>query len=111
MATVLTDIAVEGSTFVVTCAFSDEDGISVIPNADVSWRLIDSVGAQISSGTVSPAASVDILLSGPDLSIEKPMDKLHWVTLVVSTTYDGALGDDLPMVDVVEFQVRNIFDT
>lgn len=111
MATTLTTIATEGSTYVVTCAFYDEDGGAEIPTSDVTWRLLDDKGNEISTGSESAAASVDIVLSGDDLAVDDQYRELHWVNLVVSTTYDSTLGSDLPLVDVVKFQIRNILDT
>jgi len=111
MATTLTSIATEGSTYVVTCAFADEDGDATIPTSAVAWRLLDERGNEISTGSEAAAASVDIILSGDELAIDNTTRELHWVTLVVSTTYDSTLGSDLPLVDTVKFQIRNIFDT
>lgn len=107
----LTEIATENSTFAATCTFADEDGSAVTPASAVVWRLLDDKGNELSNGSESAAASVDIVLTGSDLAISNTTRELHWLTLVVATTYNSSLGSGLALVDTAKFQCRNIFDT
>ncbi len=107
----LNDIATEGSTFVATCTFTNEAGESITPASAVLWRLLDNKGVELSNGTESAGSSVDIVITGADLAIDNITKELHWLTLVVSTTYDGTLGNGLALVDTAKFRCRNIFDT
>ncbi len=69
MPATLTTNAVEKSTYIVTAAFTDEDGDAVTPNAGLVWTLTDMNGVVINSRedvSISPDTSVDIVLSGND---------------------------------------------
>ena len=97
MATLLTARAIEGSTYVVTIPFTDEDGDAVTPTA-ITWTLTDEDGQVVNSRheeVVTPASSIDIVLSGNDL----PADgHLVWMLyLLVEALYDSTLGSDLPL--------------
>lgn len=108
---VLTDIATEGSTFVATCTFENEAGESITPASDVTWRLLDDKGNELANGTESAGLSVDIVLTSTDTAIDNTTKELHWLTLVVATTYNSTKGSGLSLVDVAKFQCRNIYDT
>jgi hypothetical protein len=98
MATVLTVEAVEGSTYVVTAAFTDEDGDLVVPNS-VSWTLTESDGDVVNGRqdvSETPASSVDILLQGDDL-LAKPAGG-GYLLMTVTADYDSALGSGLPLI-------------
>ena len=107
MPTDLTDMAVDQSTFVVACAFTDEDGDAVTPNLIV-WSLTDDDGAAINArsdvAVAVPAASIDIVLSGDDLKYSDGPIRV----LTVEATYDSTLGTDLPLRDSVRFAVADL---
>jgi hypothetical protein len=100
MAATLTPNALEDSTYVVTAAFTDEDGIAVVPNT-VTWSLKDKEGSVInekSAESETPASSVDIVLSGNDLDPGSPDSDVGVILLTVTADYDSALGSGLPLI-------------
>ena len=108
MITIRDITATEGSTVVATCTFTSEAGDSVIPASDVLWKLVDPSWTELDSGTVSAAASVDIVISSISLSIE--VREVVWLTLIVETTYDSANGTGLPLVEHCRFPCYNLLD-
>lgn len=106
MATALTVDAVERSTYVITLSFTDEDGEDEIPTS-ITWTLTDADGAVINEledevvGT--PAAEVEIVLSGADLQVGAAS-----VTRVftVEAVYDSDLGAGLPLTGSATFTVE-----
>ena len=100
MAITLEPNALEDSTYVVTAAFTDEDGIAVVPNT-VTWSLKDKSGAVINERTAiseTPASSVDIVLTDDDLVPGTPDSDVGVILLTVTAPYDSALGSGLPLV-------------
>ena len=100
MAITLEPNALEDSTYVVTAAFTDEDGIAVVPNT-VTWSLKDKSGTVINERTAvdeTPASSLDIVLSGDDLDPGAPDSDVGLILLTVTAPYDSALGAGLPLV-------------
>lgn len=102
----LTTKAVERSTYVVTVAFSDEDGNAVTPDS-ITWTLSDTSGNVINSRSdVSisvPAASNDIVLSGADLAI--PRWRFLGRVLTIEAVYDSDAGSNLPFKDEITFDI------
>ena len=97
MATLLTARATEGSTYVVTVPFEDEDGNPVVPKT-VTWTLTDGDGQVVNSRhevIETPAASLDIVLTDGDLPADGYLVRMLY--LLVEATYDSALGSDLPL--------------
>lgn len=100
--------AVEESTYVITVSFTDESGAAVAPNAGLAWTLTDINGTIInarSAVAITPAESVDIVLSGDDLALSGD-NAQRLVT--VQGTYDSSLGADLPLKEEVHFTVRGL---
>ena len=100
MATTLEVKALEDSTYVVTAAFTDEDGSAVVPNT-VTWSLKDKSGTVVNERTAvdeTPASSVDIVLSGDDLDPGTPDSDVGVILLTVTAPYDSALGSGLSCV-------------
>ena len=105
----LTTVANEKSTFVITVAFTDEDGDPVIPKTGLNWSLTDLNGAAVNSKTavaITPAATVNIVLSGADLALTDGRDTYRILT--VEGTYDSLLGNSLPLKDSVRFLIKNL---
>ena len=104
--TILSTKAVERSTYVVTIAFSDEAGSAVVPDS-ITWDLTDTSGNVVNSrlavAIALPAASVDIVLSGVDLAIQRP--GILGRVLTIEAVYDSDSGDDLPFKDEIRFQM------
>jgi hypothetical protein len=107
MPTTLTAKANDKSTYVVTVAFTDEDGVAAIPTA-INWTLTNSVGAVINSrsnvSVATPATSVDILLGALDLDYDEGRRRV----LTIQATYNSSLGTGLPLKDQVEFAIDNL---
>ena len=98
--------SLERSTYVVTVAFTDEDGTAVTPDS-ITWDLTDSQGNAINSRTsvaiAVPAASNNIVLSGADLAIPRPGDL--WRIMTIEAVYDSSMGSNLPFKDEITFEV------
>ena len=100
--------AKDGSTYVVTADFTDEDGVAVIPNS-IEYKLTDINGSVIngkSAEAVTPASSVEIVLSGLDLQREN--GEYFYVT--ITADYDSSLGNGLPLVDQGRFSVADFVE-
>lgn len=93
----------EQSTVGISVSFLDDEGAASTP-LSVSWRLTTDRGVEIATGTETPAETVLIVLSGAALSYTASQGAKR--ELVVTGTYDSAtLGDGVPYVHVIEFQV------
>lgn len=96
--------AIEKSTIVYTVSFTNEDGASVVPNT-VVWTLSDSSGAIINGRqdvSVTPAASVDIVLTGDDLEINSSDLSRN---LTIEADYDSAAGTGLALNSEYSFNI------
>lgn len=112
MPVVMSTQAVEESTYVVTAAFTDENGDAVIPNV-INWTLTDIKGNIIncrdSVSVASPAASITIILQGEDLGIDESYEEgAVRRILTLEATYDSNLGSNLPLKDSMTFTVVNL---
>ncbi len=105
---ILTSLALEESTYVITASFTDEDGAAVVPNtATVTWTLTDLDGTVInlrSAVAVSSASTITIVLSGDDLSL-LVSDDSGVRKVLVQAQYDSSIGSDLPLNDEVQFTI------
>lgn len=109
MPSILTTTVTEESTCVITAAFTDDAGASVVPNS-LTWTLTDGDGTIINSRdgvTISPDSSVDIVLSGDDLAVGGASDDLIRY-LLVEGTYDSDAGSNLPIKDQVRFVISDL---
>lgn len=110
MPTTLTTKATEESTYVITAAFTDEDGSAVTPKDGTVWSLYDRGGNVINSRqdvAIVAATSVDIVLSGDDLQITGVSDD-GVRKLTIEGTYDSSLGSDLPLNDECTFSIEDL---
>jgi hypothetical protein len=101
-------LVLERSTVALATSFRDEAGELVTPT-EIKWALTDGDGNVVNDRAavdVAPASQVTVVLSGDDLALAAGDDGRRQV--VVRATYDGTLGDDLPIVGVLEFTVRNV---
>lgn len=108
MPATLVSKAVEESTYVITASFTDEDGNAVEPEAGLTWSLYDKYGNVINERedvTLTPATSVDIVLSGDDLALTSNDSGVRKLT--VKGTYVSDLGT-LPLKDEVTFVVADL---
>ena len=110
MPTTLTTNAVEQSTYIITAAFTDEDG-----NAEdvktLTWSLTDGHGNVINSRSdvtvTAPGSSENIVLSGDDLALFGDDDDGARV-VTVEATYDSDNGSDMPLKDKCSFTVVDL---
>jgi len=106
MATNLTVSAVEESTYIVSAAFTDEDGTAVTPST-VTWTLTDMDGTIINSRedvSETPASTVYIVLTGDDLAVTGTRTR----TVTVSATYDSTYGTGLSLKAAAVFNLENL---
>jgi len=100
--------AIEESTYIITITFRDEDGNAVVPN-ELTWSLTNESGVAINSRTdvaiATPAASVDVVLSGDDLT-QTPAGT--FLVFTIEGTYDSDAGANLPLKDQAKFHVDNL---
>ena len=113
MPTKLSDKAVEGSTFTIRAEFYEKlpDGTRnpIVPNAPLVWSLKEKDGTVVNSRSaepLTPASSVDIVMSGADLALSGNHPVKRFVT--ITGTYNGVAGNDLPLIDEVNFQIYNL---
>jgi hypothetical protein len=111
MPTYLTTTAEEESTYLISAAFTDENDVAVVPDT-ITWTLTDADGNVINSredvSVSSPAASVDIVLSGDDLGLQAGETGDVVRILTIEATYDSDAGDDLPLKDKATFIIKNL---
>lgn len=102
--------APENGTFGIQCDFVEKTpagNIPFTPNLGLKWSLTDSKGQVINNRTevpITPDQSVIIVLSGLDLALAGG-PAIRYV--LVEGTYDGTLGNDLPVIKEVSFQIKN----
>ena len=110
MAVRLTEVADEESTYVVTAAFTDEDGTTITPDT-LTWTLTQTDGTVVNSRSAvvvaSPAASEDIVLKGDDLAILEG-ERMEERIVTIEATYSSGLGSGLPLKSEIHFHVRNL---
>ena len=126
MATRLTKVAKERSTYIVNAVFTDEDDELAVP-ASMVWTLTDKDKNVVNSKEnipVSPLASVSaIVLSGLDLVVTDgeiteanqnpnvstdPILVDRFITFV--GTYDSTLGNGLPLTAEYVFSLENFIN-
>jgi hypothetical protein len=109
MPTTLVTKAVEKSTYIITCAFTDAAGAAVIPDS-INWTLTDAEGNIVNgrddTSIAVPAAEVDIVLSGDDLACPHGRDRA--LILLLEAIYDSTEGSNLPLREQVRFTVQNL---
>ena len=106
MATTLS-AAADGSTYIVTAAFTDEADAAVVPDS-ITWTLTDADGTVVNSreavAVVTPAASYDIVLAGADLLYSTAATRV----LTVEATYTSDAGAGLPLKAACRFVVEDL---
>lgn len=99
------DSAYEGSAYIMLVSLTDENGDAMVP-VSAEWSLRDndeSIVNSRSSVALTPATSMTIVLGAADLVYEKNSSTFRTVT--VEATYDGAYGNDLPLVREYTFDI------
>lgn len=107
MPAILSDLAVERSTYVIIASFTDEEGEAVVPQSGLNWTLTDRKGNVINERdavTISPSTSVTIVLTGADLDADDGPVRI----LTIEGAYDSDLGSGLPLKEQVTFHISNL---
>lgn len=106
---ILSTVAKEGSTYIITCAFTDEDGDPMTP-VSMTWTLTDSAGTVINSRqdvAITPlSTSVNVVLYGDDLALSGSAQAVRVFTL--EGTYNSTLGLGLPFKDAIKFNLDDL---
>ena len=106
--TVLTTQAKESSTLVINIILLDEDDNVVTPN-EITYTLTDNGGAVINSKKhepITPAASMDVVLTGADLALDVVSDLVR--VLTIEGTYNSSAGNDLAFKDRCKFYIEDL---
>lgn len=104
---ILTEEAVEQSTFVVLVTFRDENGEAIAPTA-ATWTLTNEYGMVVNERAavpLSPAATVNVVLTGADLRMMGELDNRKRL-LLIEAIYNSSLGTGLNLREEIEFVVR-----
>ena len=110
MATNLNIKATEESTYIVSSAFTDEDGNALVPTS-ITWTLTDMDGSVINSredvAVAVPAATIYVVLSGDDLAVgATEANPVRIVT--ISAVYTSSYGVGLPLKKAAAFKIENL---
>jgi hypothetical protein len=106
----LTPRAKEQSTYVVEATFKDEYGGDVTPRS-ITWTLADPDGAVINgrqSVSITPATTVSIVLTGPDLDLGATEHIAGKRFLIIEARYNSTYGTNLYMSDHVSFYIDDV---
>ena len=104
MPTTITTKVPEKSTVVFTFVFTDTAGDAVTPDS-IKWSLSLDDGTPVNARTDvaigSPAASVDVVLSGLDTAVIANANETRILT--VEATYTSTEGSGLPLNEEAKF--------
>jgi len=99
--------APERGVYVVQAAFTDENGVAVIPKS-VAWTLTDPEGVVINSRSavpLTPAVTVLVVMKGDDLDRSDGPTRV----LLVEAVYDSVmLGTDIPLKAEFWYEVQEL---
>ena len=111
MPTELTTKAAEEGTYIITAAFTDEDGTAIAP-VTATWTLTDAAGSVINSrldvAITSPTSSEEIVLSGNDLSLQSGESGEVLRFLTIKGTYDSDAGSGLTLKGQARFVLSDL---
>lgn len=106
----LTTIAKEKSTYIITIGFQDEDGNAENPTS-ATWTLTDIDGTIINSredvSISSPTSSEDVVLSGNDLAMQSGETGSVVRVFTVEAVYNSDLGSSLPLKASCKFIIND----
>ena len=106
MATVLSSVN-EESSCVVTASFTDEASVAMVPTS-ITWSLRDENDAIVNSRSavsVTPASSINIVLSGNDLIYSTTQSKRY---VTIEAVYTSTYGTGLLLKDECEIPINNL---
>lgn len=109
MPTNLSVTANEEGCIVIAASFTDATDAPIVPES-IHWKLVNGAGTVINSRTdttVTPASTVNIILSGNDLEVtETTVTAERYLT--VWGTFNSSYGSGLPYTDEVFFRIKNL---
>lgn len=105
---ILFEKAIKESTYIITLNFVDEDNDDDLIPATLFWSLQDPSGQIINNREdeeETPAAKVNIVLSGNDLAINgQSAERI----LIVYGTYNSQYGNNLPYRKGFQFSIEDL---
>ena len=106
--TISTTKPAEQGTAVVTLAFTDEDGATVVPTGS-AWQLMQTDGTVVNSRTfaLSTFSGTKVVLSGDDLAMFGSSDSGDRV-FSVKGVYDSSAGSGLTIPAELSFRVQKL---
>lgn len=111
MPTQLSVIPNEESTLVITASYYDEDDNAITPKT-AYWTLTDKNAVVINSrkdvAISGLATSNNIVLSGDDLAVNAITGTER--VFLIKITYDSNYGNDLPLNDIVTFNIKDFIN-
>ena len=105
---VLDELAEERSTYPIVVSFFDEADQPMAPNV-LYWSLYKGRDKLVNNRYqvgITPASSVEIVLSGDDLALVRGETRQR--TLLIEGTYDSDAGLGLPIRDAVRFTIKDL---
>lgn len=109
----LSEKAIEKSSYTVRFEFNERTPsglVPFVPNSGLTWSLVDEDGQVVNSrldiSIEPPAQTVDVVLTGDDLALAGGHPVTRYVT--IKGTYNGLVGNNLPLVDEASFQIINV---
>ena len=102
----MSEAAVERSTAVLLCSFTDESKNAVVPTS-ITWTLTNKSGGIVNSRdavAITPDSTVAIVLHGDDLAL--PAGVSDTVTVTVEAKYNSTYGLGLPLNDACTLHIE-----
>jgi hypothetical protein len=105
----LTENAEEKSSIVIEATFKDSTGATFSPTS-IAWTLTDAAGSTTyATGTVTPAATVEIMLQGSALALSSGFEgDSEERRLLVEALYNSGAYSNVPLRDSCIFNVKNL---
>ena len=105
----LIEHAEEKSSIVIEATFRDSTGATFAPTA-IIYKLTDAAGSTTyATGTVTPAATVEIMLQGDALALTDGFDgDAEERRLLVEATYNSGAYSNVPLKDSCQFYIKNL---
>jgi len=98
----------EGGTAVVTLAFTDEEGTTVVP-VSATWQLQKTDGTIINNRSFANCSftGTKVVLSGLDLSITDSSDSGVRI-FAIHVRYNSNIGSNLNITDEIKFKINRL---
>jgi len=93
--------------------FTKEDGTTTVVPDSITWDLADVEGNIINARdgvSITPAATVDIVLEGDDLDFQAGESGEVERVLTINSVTDMIAQDNLPMRESAHFFIEDLFE-